>query len=658
MKIINTITVIFIIIKLLDLKITAMEINNKHDLVIRNGKIIDGSGSKPFFGDIAIDNGIITSVGKINSSGNKELDAQGNLVTPGWVDIHTHYDGQVSWDPYLTPSSWHGVTTAVMGNCGVGFAPVRPGDESFLIQLMEGVEDIPGSALHEGIDWDWETFPEFLDAIDKKEFVMDVGFMMGHGPLRSYVMGYERCQNQVDATDEEINKMSELVTEAIEAGALGFSTSRTVLHRDIYGKYVPGTEASTEEMRALAFAIDKAGEGTLEITSDWLDEEMEMSWMQEYVKKTDCGLTFLQTKGDAVKTILFSEEQFLKGKNIRPQFPGRNVGLMFGWETSVNPFIQFPAYKEIAELPMDQKLKILKDPLFKQKLLSQEPDFESEIRARLSNNPSNKTREQIAQDVALPTTITTNYKTQFILGTPPNYEPKKEDSIAAIASKMKISELEVMYDEMLKNQGTNLIYAAFTPYEKYKLDFVEQAYRLKSSVAGGSDGGAHCGLICDASMPTTNISHWGRDREAGKKFPLEMLIKKQTKDTAETFGLFDRGEIKSGMLADINIIDFDKLNVSHPTMIHDLPLGGRRLVQDSAGYIATIKNGLIVSENGKNNGVLPGKLIRGKQVCEVKSGISKVSFFDKTIRLLAVKILRFFWGLSGKSLKTTIVSET
>ncbi|MDA8608044.1 amidohydrolase family protein [Gammaproteobacteria bacterium] len=636
-----------------------METNKStHDLIIRNGKIIDGSGKKPFFGDIAIDGGKITSVGKIENSGKEEFDAKGNLVTPGWVDIHTHYDGQVSWDPYLTPSSWHGVTTAVMGNCGVGFAPVRPGDENFLIQLMEGVEDIPGSALHEGIDWDWETFPEFLDAIDKKEFVMDVGFMMGHGPLRSYVMGYERCQNQVDASDEEISKMSELVTEAIEAGALGFSTSRTVLHRDIYGKYVPGTEASSEEMRALAFGVDKAGEGTLEITSDWLDEEMEMSWMQEYVKKSDCGLTFLQTKGDAVKTILFSEEHFLKGKNIRPQFPGRNVGLMFGWETSVNPFMQFPAYKEIADLPMDQKLEILKDPTFKQKLLSQEPDFESEIRARLADNPSNKTREEIAQDVALPTTITSNYKTQFILGTPPNYEPKEEDSIAAIASKKNISELEVMYDEMLQNQGSNLIYAAFTPYEKYKLDFVEQAYRLKSSVAGGSDGGAHCGLICDASMPTTNISHWGRDREAGRKFPLEMLIKKQTKDTAETFGLFDRGEIKPGMLADINIVDFDKLNVSHPRMIHDLPLGGRRLVQDATGYIATIKNGQVVSENGKANGVLPGKLIRGKQVCEVKSGISEVSFFDKTIRLLAVKTLRFFWGLSGKSMKTTIVSET
>jgi len=635
-----------------------MEANNLHDLVIRNGKILDGSGKKPFSGDIAIDDGKITSVGKIQSSGKEELDAKGNLVTPGWVDIHTHYDGQVSWDPYLTPSSWHGVTTAVMGNCGVGFAPVRPGDENFLIQLMEGVEDIPGSALHEGIDWDWETFPEFLDAIDKKEFVMDVGFMMGHGPLRSYVMGYERCQNQVDASDEEISKMSELVTEAIEAGALGFSTSRTVLHRDIYGKYVPGTEASSEEMRGLAFGVDKAGEGTLEITSDWLDEEVEMSWMKEYVKKSDCGLTFLQTKGDAIKTILFAEEHFLKGKNIRPQFPGRNVGLMFGWETSVNPFMQFPAYKEIADLPMDQKFEILKDPLFKEKLLSQEPDFESEIIRRLADNPSNKTREEIAQDVALPTTITSNYKTQFILGTPPNYEPKEEDSIAAIALRKNISELEVMYEEMLKNQGSNLIYAAFTPYEKYKLDFVEQAYQLKSSVAGGSDGGAHCGLICDASMPTTNISHWGRDREAGRKFPLELLIKKQTKDTAETFGLFDRGEIKSGMLADINIIDFDKLNVSHPTMIHDLPLGGKRLVQDATGYIATIKNGQVVSENGKANGVLPGKLIRGKQICEVKTGISEVSLFDKTIRLLAVKVLSLFWRLSGRSMKTTIVSET
>ena len=635
-----------------------MNTNDLHDVVIRNGKIFDGSGKKPFIGDVAIDDGKISLVGVIEGSGKKEIDARGNLVTPGWVDIHTHYDGQVCWDPYLTPSSWHGVTTVVMGNCGVGFAPVKPGDENFLIQLMEGVEDIPGSALHEGIEWDWETFPEFLDAIEKKEFVMDLGFMIGHGPLRSYVMGYERCQNQVDASEAEIGKMSELVTEAIDSGALGFSSSRTILHRDIYGKYVPGTEASSEEMKALAFGVDKAGEGTLEITSDWLDEEIEMSWMKEYVKKSDCGLTFLQTSGDAVKTILFAEEQFLKGKNIRPQFPGRNVGLMFGLESSLHPFIQYPAYKEIADLPLDQKFEVMKDPDFKKKLLSQQPDFKSEIEIQLAKNPNNKTREEIAKDVELPTKLTSNYETQFILGTPPNYEPGKEDSIAAIATNRGISELEVMYDEMIKNNGTNLIYAAFTPYENYKLDFVEQAYGLKSSVAGGSDGGAHCGLICDASMPTTNLSHWARDREAGKKLPLEMLIRKQTKDTAETFGLFDRGEIKAGMLADINIIDFDKLNVSHPKMIHDLPLGGRRLVQDATGYVATIKSGEIISENGKVTGALPGNLIRGKQVCEVKSGIEKISLFDRTFRLLFGKASPTnAWGLSKKSMKTTIVSE-
>lgn len=634
-----------------------MNTNDLHDVVIRNGKIFDGSGGKPFIGDVAIDDGKISLVGVIEGSGRKEIDAEGNLVTPGWVDIHTHYDGQVCWDPYLTPSSWHGVTTVVMGNCGVGFAPVKPGDENFLIQLMEGVEDIPGSALHEGIEWDWETFPEFLDAIEKKEFVMDLGFMIGHGPLRSYVMGYERCQNQVDASEAEIGKMSELVTEAIDSGALGFSTSRTILHRDIYGKYVPGTEASSEEMRALAFGVDKAGEGTLEITSDWLDEEIEMSWMKEYVKKSDCGLTFLQTSGDAVKTILFAEEQFLKGKNIRPQFPGRNVGLMFGLESSLHPFIQYPAYKEIADLPLEQKYEIMKDPDFKKKLLGQQPDFESEIKIQLAKNPNNKTKEEIAKDVELPTKLTSNYETQFILGTPPNYEPQKEDSIAAVAIQRGISELEVMYDEMIKNNGSNLIYAAFTPYENYKLDFVEQAYGLKSSVAGGSDGGAHCGLICDASMPTTNLSHWARDREAGKKFPLEMLIKKQTKDTAETFGLFDRGEIKVGMLGDINIIDFEKLNVSHPKMIHDLPLGGRRLVQDATGYVATIKSGQVISENGVATGALPGNLIRGKQVCDVKSEITKVPLFDRTFRLLFVKAARLIWGLSKKSMKTTIVSE-
>jgi len=627
-----------------------------HDLVIRNGNIVDGSGEKPFLGDIAIDDGKITKVGEVINSGKKEIDAAGNLVSPGWVDIHTHYDGQVCWDPYLTPSSWHGVTTVVMGNCGVGFAPVKPGDENFLIQLMEGVEDIPGTALHEGIDWEWETFPEFLDAIERKEFVMDLGFMIGHGPVRSYVMGYDRCQNQVDASKDEINQMSEIVEKAINAGALGFSTSRTILHRDVHGVYVPGTEASSEEMMELAFAVDRAGEGTLEIVSDWLDQEIEMSWMKEYVEKSDCGLTVLQTNGDSVKTILYCEEQFLKGKNVRPQFPGRNVGLMFGLESSLHPFIGHPSYKDISNLPLNERLSIMRDPAFKQKILNESPSFREDLQKAAKEQKSNKTKEEIKAEAEIGKKLISNYETQFILSDPPNYEPTREDSIAYLAEQRNQSEEEVIYDELIKDDGKSLIYACFTPYENHKLKFVETFYKLKSSVAGGSDGGAHCGLICDASMPTTNLSHWARDRSAGNKIPLELIIRKQTKDTAETYGLFDRGEIKTGMIADINIIDFEKLNVSLPKMIFDLPKGGKRLVQESFGYLATIKSGEVVYENGQATGTLPGQVIRGKQTSETKDTKEKISFYDRTVRLFIVKILRLIWAARNKPVKSTVIS--
>ena len=627
-----------------------------HDLVIRNGNIVDGSGKKPFLGDIAIDEGKITKVGEVINSGKKEIDADGNLVSPGWVDIHTHYDGQVCWDPYLTPSSWHGVTTVVMGNCGVGFAPVKPGDENFLIQLMEGVEDIPGTALHEGIDWEWETFPEFLDAIERKEFVMDLGFMIGHGPVRSYVMGYDRCQNQVDASKDEINQMSEIVEKAINAGALGFSTSRTILHRDVHGVYVPGTEASSEEMKELAFAVDRAGEGTLEIVSDWLDQEIEMSWMKEYVEKSDCGLTLLQTNGDSVKTILYCEEQFLKGKNVRPQFPGRNVGLMFGLESSLHPFIGHPSYKEISHLPLNERLSIMRDPAFKQKILNESPSFREDLQKAAQEQKSNKTKEEIKAEAEIGKKLISNYETQFILSDPPNYEPTREDSIAYLAEQRNQSEEEVIYDELIKDDGKSLIYACFTPYENHKLKFVETFYKLKSSVAGGSDGGAHCGLICDASMPTTNLSHWARDRSAGNKIPLELIIRKQTKDTAETYGLFDRGEIKTGMIADINIIDFEKLNVSLPKMIFDLPKGGKRLVQESFGYLATIKSGEVVYENGQATGTLPGQVIRGKQTSEAKDAKEKISFYDRTVRLFIVKFLRLIWAARNKPVKSTVIS--
>ncbi len=627
-----------------------------HDLVIRNGNIVDGSGKKPFLGDIAIDDGKITKVGEVINLGKKEIDADGNLVSPGWVDIHTHYDGQVCWDPYLTPSSWHGVTTVVMGNCGVGFAPVKPGDENFLIQLMEGVEDIPGTALHEGIDWEWETFPEFLDAIERKEFVMDLGFMIGHGPVRSYVMGYDRCQNQVDASKDEINQMSEIVEKAINAGALGFSTSRTILHRDIHGVYVPGTEASSEEMKELAFAVDRAGEGTLEIVSDWLDQEIEMSWMKEYVEKSDCGLTVLQTNGDSVKTILYCEEQFLKGKNVRPQFPGRNVGLMFGLESSLHPFIGHPSYKDISHLPLNERLSIMRDPAFKQKILNESPSFREDLQKAAKEQKSNKTKEEIKAEAEIGKKLISNYETQFILSDPPNYEPTREDSIAYLAEQRDQSEEEVIYDELIKDDGKSLIYACFTPYENHKLKFVETFYKLKSSVAGGSDGGAHCGLICDASMPTTNLSHWARDRSAGNKIPLELIIRKQTKDTAETYGLFDRGEIKTGMIADINIIDFEKLNVSLPKMIFDLPKGGKRLIQESFGYLATIKSGEVVYENGQATGTLPGQVIRGKQTSEAKDTKEKISFYDRTVRLFIVKFLRLIWAARNKPVKSTVIS--
>ena len=627
-----------------------------HDLVIRNGNIVDGSGKKPFLGDIAIDEGKITKVGEVINSGKKEIDANGNLVSPGWVDIHTHYDGQVCWDPYLTPSSWHGVTTVVMGNCGVGFAPVKPGDENFLIQLMEGVEDIPGTALHEGIDWEWETFPEFLDAIERKEFVMDLGFMIGHGPVRSYVMGYDRCQNQVDASKDEINQMSEIVEKAINAGALGFSTSRTILHRDVHGVYVPGTEASSEEMKELAFAVDRAGEGTLEIVSDWLDQEIEMSWMKEYVEKSDCGLTVLQTNGDSVKTILYCEEQFLKGKNVRPQFPGRNVGLMFGLESSLHPFVGHPSYKEISHLPLNERLSIMRDPAFKQKILNESPSFREDLQKAAKEQKSNKTKEEIKAEAEIGKKLISNYETQFILSDPPNYEPTREDSIDYLAEQRNQSEEEVIYDELIKDNGKSLIYACFTPYENHKLEFVETFYKLKSSVAGGSDGGAHCGLICDASMPTTNLSHWARDRSAGNKIPLELIIRKQTKDTAETYGLFDRGEIKTGMIADINIIDFEKLNVSLPKMIFDLPKGGKRLVQESFGYLATIKSGEVVYENGQATGTLPGQVIRGKQTSEAKDTKEKISFYDRTVRLFIVKFLRLIWAARNKPVKSTVIS--
>ena len=563
-----------------------------HDLVIRNGKIVDGSGEESFMGDIAIDGDRITKVGLVEDQGKEEIDAKGHLVTPGWVDIHTHYDGQVCWDSYLTPSCWHGVTTVVMGNCGVGFAPVKPGTEEFLVQLMEGVEDIPGTALHEGVTWDWESFPEYLDSIGKKNYAIDVGAMIGHGPIRSYVMGYDRCQGKEEATDIEIEKMAEITKEAIEAGALGFSTSRTYLHRDKFGEYVPGTEASAKEMRKIANAIADLGKGTLEIVSDWMDKDIELDWVKEFVEESDRTLTYAQTSGDPFETWKYCEENFSKGVKIRPQYSGRPTGMLFSLESTVHPFIAHPSYAEIADKSLEEKVSKMRDESFKQKILSEEPAVDKNHMIY---------------------TLMTSFDKQFPMDHVPNYEPPIEASIVGIAESSDKPVMEVLYEELLKNDGKTFIWAPFGPYPNHNLDFYKMIIEFESSVAGLSDGGAHCGLICDASMPTWNISHWSKDREKGEKIPLEFVVRKQTKETAETFGLMDRGQIKEGYMADINVIDYDNLCVFKPEMVHDLPTGSRRIIQKAQGYKATIKSGVVTFKDDEATGAMPGSLIRGEQ---------------------------------------------
>ena len=563
-----------------------------HDLVIRNGKVVDGSGEEAFLGDIAIDGNRITKVGLVEDQGKEEIDAKGHLVTPGWVDIHTHYDGQVCWDSYLTPSCWHGVTTVVMGNCGVGFAPVKPGTEEFLVQLMEGVEDIPGTALHEGVTWDWESFPEYLDSIGKKNYAIDVGAMIGHGPIRSYVMGYDRCQGKEEATDTEIEKMAEITKEAIEAGALGFSTSRTYLHRDKFGEYVPGTEASAKEMRKIANTIADLGKGTLEIVSDWMDKDIELDWVKEFVEESDRTLTYAQTSGDPFETWRYCEENFSKGVKIRPQYSGRPTGMLFSLESTVHPFIAHPSYAEIADKSLEEKVSRMKDESFKQKILSEEPAVDKNHMIY---------------------TLMTSFDKQFPMDHVPNYEPPMEASIAGIAESSNKSVMEVLYEELLNNDGKTFIWAPFGPYPDHSLDFYKMIIEFESSVAGLSDGGAHCGLICDASMPTWNISHWSKNREKGEKIPLEYVVRKQTKETAETFGLMDRGQIKEGYLADLNIIDYDNLCVFKPEMVHDLPTGSRRIIQKASGYKATIKSGIVTFKDDEATGAMPGSLIRGEQ---------------------------------------------
>ncbi len=567
------------------------------DIVIRGGTVVDGSGGAPFDADVAIDGTRIVAIGTGLGPGRREIDARGKLVTPGWVDIHTHYDGQVTWDPHLSPSSWHGVTTAVMGNCGVGFAPVHDDQHDFLIQLMEGVEDIPGAALAEGLSWGWESFAEYLDVVDAMPRAIDVATQVPHGAVRAYVMGQRGADNE-PATAADIAEMRKITQDALEAGALGFSTSRTFLHRAKDGKLVPGTHADADELEAIGDALHAAGHGVFQIASGLDPEDDELEWMRHITQKTGRRVMFsvVQSSGNPEqwrRMLAVCDENQSNGGLLTAMVAQRPAGVLMGWESTIHPFSIYAGYRSIADLaPAERRARLA------------EPD----VRASILDNPPNL--EAYDGLLAL---ITRGFANQYPLGDPPDYEPAPEASIAARAERAGISVFEAAYDAMMDQDGRGLIYMPFLDYIDGNFDNLREMMTHPASVFGLSDGGAHCGLVCDASMPTYLLTHWARDRSRGERIPVEQLVAKQTRETATTYGLDDRGLLAPGLKADVNVIDFDGMHLHAPEMVYDLPAGGRRLVQRADGYDVTICSGEVIFERGVATGALPGRLVRGPQ---------------------------------------------
>ena len=573
-----------------------------HDLVIRGGTVVDGSGGKPFTADVAVDGGLITLVGKVEAKGHEEIDATGLIVTPGFVDVHTHYDGQATWDAEMAPSSWHGVTTVVMGNCGVGFAPARPDRHEWLISLMEGVEDIPGTALAEGMKWDWETFPEYLDALERLPRTVDVGTHVPHGAVRAYVLG-DREQPGAIPTDEDIAEMSRIVEEGVRAGALGFSTSRTVLHKSIDGELVPGTTATAEELVAIGRAMGRVGYGVFEMASDMRREWNEFGWMGQLSRETGLPVTFAALQSIAKELPL--EEQISEmraqndnGANIVAQIALRGNGIIMAWQGTVHPFRFKPAWAEIDGLPWDQQLAKLKDPAFKTRMVSEESVIpESDIADFLN-------------------IVANGWFTHYEMDPDFNYEPTADESVLARATAAGQAAAEYGYDLLMKDEGKGFIYFPILNYRDGNLDFLEDLQASDDTVNSLSDGGAHCGTICDAASPTFMLQHWVRDRKKAR-ISLEVAIKRQCRDTAILYGLHDRGLVMPGMLADLNVIDMDRLKLGKPWLAFDLPAGGKRLLQKADGYVATIKSGQVTFREGVMQGATPGIVIRGPQTAEM-----------------------------------------
>ena len=565
------------------------------DLVIRGGVLFDGSGAEGVLADVAIRDGIVAQVGHVSEDGIKEIDATGKIVTPGFVDIHTHYDGQVTWDQRLAPSSGHGVTTVVMGNCGVGFAPCRESDHDKLISLMEGVEDIPHPVLSEGLAWNWESFEDYLDVLDSEPRDIDFACQIPHGPLRVFVMG-ERGANREAATEEDLSRMSELVQSAIKAGALGFSTSRTLNHKTSEGSPTPSYEAADTELETLAMALKEAGSGVFQLASDFAKGNQELALLERMMDGSGRPVIFSLSqhmihKRSYKKFLDWSELQNQKGNEVSTMVCGRAIGIMLSLELSAHPFIDNEGYKTIEHLPLAARVERMREPDMKQRILRAESERDANERPNIANN----------------------YKYVFVLGASPDYEQTEADSIESKARAQGISPAELAYDILLQDDGRAMLYSTFLNYADYNLDAALEMMTHENTVLGLGDGGAHVGMICDASFTTSMLTHWTRDRERGEKLTLPWVIRAQTHETAKAYGLLDRGLIKPGYKADINIIDYENLSLEHPTVAYDLPAGGKRLAQSAKGYDATIVSGVVIQQKGQPTGALPGRLIRGAQ---------------------------------------------
>ena len=562
-------------------------------LVIRNGTVIDGGGGEPFEADIRVVGGRIAEVGKVTARGDEEIDAKGRIVTPGFIDPHTHYDAQVTWGNHMNPSSWNGVTTVLIGNCGVGFAPCLPNQRDMLVKLMEGVEDIPEVVLTEGLPWNWQTFPEFLNALDARRYDLDVATQVPHAALRVYVMG-ERGANREDATEDDRQRMAHLAAEGITAGALGFSTSRTLNHRTLDGRPIPTLTAAESELATIAGAIGKLGKGWMQVIADFDDElEPEFAMLRRLAERSrrPVSITVLERDSKPLewRHLLDRIEQAnADGLSMLGQVLDRPTGIMLGFEISQNPFMSCPSFEAIAHLPFAERVAALRNP---------------ELRARLLSETN--------EDAALGKRVAT-WARIFELGDPPNYEPTVEQSVAARAKRMGVDPAALAYDLLLEDGGKKILYRPLSNYAHGNLDTVRQMMTHPNTLVSLGDGGAHVGVLCDASAPTYLLTHWTRDRATGR-FPVAWAVKRLTSDNARALGLADRGRIAPGYKADLNVIDYDRLRLHAPEVVYDLPAGGRRMVQRTNGYDATIVSGAVVHRNGEPTGALPGRLVRGAQ---------------------------------------------